>query len=131
MSQHLDLSVRQGQLILEIKPTEIHKGGIVPELLRPETDFILAMGDDYTDEDMFAVLPASANTIKVGRGRTMAKFRANNIKAALAVLNQIAYGFWQVGQVWLPRPATLVLIIVAPQRGQAKPSRRNTRAKSI
>lgn len=90
MSQHLDLSVRQGQKILEIKPTEVHKGGVVPGLLRPEIDFILAMGDDYTDEDMFAVLPDSANTVKVGRGRTMAKFRAKSIKSALAVLNQIA-----------------------------------------
>ena len=89
MSQHLDLSVRQGQMILEIKPKEIHKGVVIPDLIRPEIDFILAMGDDYTDEDMFEALPASANTIKVGRGRTHAKFRAKNIKSALAVLNQI------------------------------------------
>ena len=89
MSQHLDLSVRQGQMILEIKPKGIHKGMVIPDLMRPEIDFILAMGDDYTDEDMFEALPASANTIKVGRGRTHAKFRAKNIKSALAVLNQI------------------------------------------
>lgn len=89
-SQHLDLAVRQGQMILEIKPIDIHKGSAIPALIRKETDFILAMGDDYTDEDMFAALPVSAYTIKVGRGRSLAKFRTKSIATAIAVLNRIA-----------------------------------------
>ena len=35
---------------------------------------------------------------------------------------------WQVGQMWVPRPATRVFSMAAPQRGQGWPSRRKTLA---
>lgn len=39
-----------------------------------QPDFILAAGDDATDEDLFTKLPASAWTIHVGRDRSRAKY---------------------------------------------------------
>jgi hypothetical protein len=35
-------------------------------------------------------------------------------------------GFWQWGQIWLLRWATMMRTIVVLQRGQARPVRRNT-----
>jgi trehalose 6-phosphate synthase/phosphatase len=44
-------------------------------------DFIMAIGDDFTDEDMFKALPKRAFTIKVGLGKTRARYRVTNTKA--------------------------------------------------
>ena len=52
-------------------------------------DFILAMGDDTTDEDMFAALPPMAYGIKVGRGQTLASYRVKNVNEVLSLLEQI------------------------------------------
>ena len=63
-----DLQVLQGKKVLEIKPVGINKGKAAIHWLgnEDEFDFILAMGDDWTDEDIFSVLPATAWSIKVG-----------------------------------------------------------------
>jgi trehalose 6-phosphate synthase/phosphatase len=37
-------------------------------------DFCLAIGDDWTDEDLFSVLPVTATSIKVGLGGSIAKY---------------------------------------------------------
>ena len=37
-------------------------------------DFIIAFGDDYTDEDTFKALPESAITVKIGGNMSSAKF---------------------------------------------------------
>jgi trehalose 6-phosphate synthase/phosphatase len=63
-----DLQVLQGKKVLEIKPAGINKGKAVSHWLeqKDEWDFILAMGDDWTDEDIFMMLPDQAWSIKVG-----------------------------------------------------------------
>ena len=43
-----------------------------------ESDFIVAMGDDKTDEDIFRSLPASAITIKIGLTASLAKYNLIN-----------------------------------------------------
>ena len=48
----------QGNKVVEIKSPEYTKGSEVDRLLLASRyDFILAMGDDTTDEDMFRALP--------------------------------------------------------------------------
>ena len=62
------LQVLQGNKVLEVKPAGINKGKAALHWLN-EADrgaFILAMGDDWTDEDVFSVLPDEAWSIKVG-----------------------------------------------------------------
>ena len=63
-----DLQVLQGKKVLEIKPASINKGKAVSLWLEQQDqwDFILAMGDDWTDEDIFMLLPDQAWSIKVG-----------------------------------------------------------------
>ena len=61
------LQIMQGNKVVEIKSPEYTKGSEVDRLLLASRyDFILAMGDDTTDEDMFRALPVSAITVKVG-----------------------------------------------------------------
>jgi len=85
------IEVRQGNKILELRPSDINKGaaaaGIVQDIL---PDFVLAIGDDYTDEDMFVRLPADSYTVKVGRGRTAARYRLKNSDEVLALVRQLA-----------------------------------------
>ena len=57
----------QGDKVVEIKSPDCTKGSEVERLLAAERyDFILALGDDTTDDDMFRALPPEAVTVKVG-----------------------------------------------------------------
>jgi len=71
----LGLQIMRGSKIVEIKPATYNKGLEAQRRLKQDTyDFILAIGDDTTDEDMFAALPPEAVTIKVGRFSDSAKY---------------------------------------------------------
>ena len=61
------LQILQGNKVIEIKSPDCNKGSEVGRLLANRRyDFVIAMGDDTTDEDMFQALPMSAITIKIG-----------------------------------------------------------------
>jgi trehalose 6-phosphate synthase/phosphatase len=54
----------------------VNKSRILPEILRQHPGaFLLAIGDDRTDEDLFATLPAGAASIHVGSGDSRAGYR--------------------------------------------------------
>ena len=65
-----ELRAYRGKKIVEVKPMWANKGTFASELPLEYTccAFILAIGDDQTDEDLFAHLPESAWTVHVGRG---------------------------------------------------------------
>ena len=57
----------KGNKVIEIKSPDCNKGSEVGRLLANRRyDFVIAMGDDTTDEDMFQALPMSAIAIKIG-----------------------------------------------------------------
>ncbi|MDB5169920.1 MAG: hypothetical protein JWN82_316 [Candidatus Saccharibacteria bacterium] len=89
LTRQFGLELFNGSKILEIKDPGINKGNAVRRWLRREHDFVLVIGDDFTDEDMFAAVPASATTIKVGRGRTIASYRAANSEEIIDLLTQL------------------------------------------
>jgi trehalose 6-phosphate synthase/phosphatase len=62
------LRVQHGHKVVEIRWAEIHKGTMVAQLLTQAApaEWILAIGDDRTDEDMFAAVPPDQWTVKVG-----------------------------------------------------------------
>ena len=84
-----DLKVYSGHKILEVKPKSANKGVVVSELVLPKVDFILSIGDDYTDEDMFTSLPGFAFTVKVGPGRTDARYRLKSVDEVLTLLKKL------------------------------------------
>jgi len=71
-----DASVVRGSRIVEVRTARIHKGLII-DMVRAEHPGarLVIVGDDTTDEDMFAAAPRGAVTIKIGSGRTAARFR--------------------------------------------------------
>lgn len=70
------LTVIQGSKVVEVKPALHSKGTVAASLYEQATyDFIVSIGDDTTDEDMFRQLPNSAYTIKVGPGTSFARYR--------------------------------------------------------
>jgi trehalose 6-phosphate synthase/phosphatase len=85
------VEIMAGHKVIEIRPYGIHKGRIVPPL-PPETlssTAVLAIGDDRTDEDLFAALPPEAITIRVGPGPTQARFRLDGVPAVRALLQSL------------------------------------------
>jgi trehalose 6-phosphate synthase/phosphatase len=82
-----DVEVFEGEKIVEVKPRTMHKGAIVTELVsREHWDFILCIGDDYTDEDMFRALPERAYTLHVGDDDTDARYLMHNVDDVIALL---------------------------------------------
>ncbi len=88
--QH-DLRILNGKKVVEIISRSVSKGFATRYLTdNYNYDFILCAGDDDTDEDMFEALRSLeyAFTLKIGRERTCAKFRLDNIDQVLRLLEQ-------------------------------------------
>ena len=67
VTANLDLQVLEGSKVIEVKNLGINKGKAAQQwIARDNWDFILAIGDDWTDEDLFKVIPATGYSIKVG-----------------------------------------------------------------
>ncbi|MET0413397.1 MAG: bifunctional alpha,alpha-trehalose-phosphate synthase (UDP-forming)/trehalose-phosphatase [Polyangiaceae bacterium] len=72
---NLELQVLEGKKVIEVRGTGMNKGAIAVALsLELQPDFVLALGDDQTDEELFRSLPASAYTVHVGTPFTSARF---------------------------------------------------------
>jgi trehalose 6-phosphate synthase/phosphatase len=70
------LTVIQGNKVIEVKTAQHSKGTIAQKLYEQTAyDFIVSIGDDTTDEDMFRQLPNWAYTLKVGPGLSFARYR--------------------------------------------------------
>ncbi len=67
LTHNIDLQVLEGNKVVEIKNAGVNKGKSTQHWLNErDWDFMLALGDDHTDEDIFRALPKEAVTIKVG-----------------------------------------------------------------
>ena len=85
------VEILAGHKVVEIRPFGVDKGRIVPPL-SPEklaSTTVLAIGDDRTDEDLFAALPPDAITVRVGPGPTRARFRLDGVAAVRALLRSL------------------------------------------
>ena len=75
----LNLQIIDGNKVIEVKKTAFNKGTAARSFVdTAEYDFILAIGDDTTDEDMFEVLPETSYTIKVGEDLSAARNHIRN-----------------------------------------------------
>ncbi|RYY35903.1 MAG: bifunctional alpha,alpha-trehalose-phosphate synthase (UDP-forming)/trehalose-phosphatase [Sphingobacteriaceae bacterium] len=73
------LQLLPGNKVVEIKNIEINKGKATSALLHKSNfDFIMALGDDHTDEDIFKALPDNSLTVKVGSNISAARFYLRN-----------------------------------------------------
>jgi trehalose 6-phosphate synthase/phosphatase len=71
----LNLQIMRGNKVIELKMVGVDKGIEAVRLMNADNyDFVMAMGDDITDEDMFHTMPPEAITIKVGSISDHARF---------------------------------------------------------
>jgi trehalose 6-phosphate synthase/phosphatase len=78
--QNQDLQVLEGNKVVEIKNAGVNKGKATSHWVqKSDWDFILGIGDDATDEDIFAALPEWGVSIKVGSDRTAARFNLSGV----------------------------------------------------
>jgi trehalose 6-phosphate synthase/phosphatase len=75
LTSNLDVGVMEGNKVIEIKNNVVNKGrAALNWVSRHAWDFILAIGDDRTDEDLFAAMPPEAYSVKVGLAPSRARF---------------------------------------------------------
>lgn len=89
----LNLQIMRGNKIIEIKSSDFNKGTEALRLMNKDKyDFIMAVGDDTTDEDMFAVLPQNAITIKVGKFSDAARYNLPAQSMVIDFLKKLRHG---------------------------------------
>jgi trehalose 6-phosphate synthase/phosphatase len=77
-----NLEIMEGNKVVEVKTGGINKGVAANRyLLNKKFDYIMAMGDDWTDEYLFRELPPEAVTIKVGIKHTSASYKVETVDA--------------------------------------------------
>ena len=91
LSSSVPLSVIQGNKVIEVKPAQHSKGTVAVTLFDDKPyDFMVSIGDDTTDEDMFRQLPNWAYTIKVGAGVSFARYRLARQRDVVTLLRQMS-----------------------------------------
>lgn len=85
-----DLEILEGKKVIEIKVSGINKGTAANEFLHNNpADFVMAIGDDWTDEFLFKELPENSHTIKVGTENSVAKYYLDNYKEVRDFIREI------------------------------------------
>ena len=90
-TRNIDVQVLEGNKVLEVRNTGVSKGSAATEWLGGlGADFILAIGDDWTDEDLFRALPPPAYSVRVGLANTAARYYLSNHTAVRRVLRELS-----------------------------------------
>ncbi len=91
MISNLNVGILNGNKVIEIKNMGINKGKAIKKWLDAgKWDFMMAIGDDWTDEDMFGELPKSGYSIKVGYKASKARFNIKNVEEARELISKLA-----------------------------------------
>lgn len=87
---NVDVQVLHGNKVVEITNAGVNKGTAATHFLaRNNSDFVLAIGDDSTDEDLFKALPETAYSIRVGMAASLARFNLHDSHEVIELLKQL------------------------------------------
>ena len=90
-TRNIDVQVFEGNKVIEVRNSGINKGTAALEWLSGQTpEFILGIGDDWTDEDLFRALPPTAFSVRVGVANTTARFYLGNPAAVRRMLWELS-----------------------------------------
>jgi trehalose 6-phosphate synthase/phosphatase len=87
------LQVLRGSKVLEVKESNVGKGQTALAWLNatPPPDFVLAIGDDETDELLFEAMPETGWSVRVGHNpRSRARFYVDGTSAVRELLGSLA-----------------------------------------
>ena len=90
LTETSELRVMQGHKVVEVRPAGTSKGTACQAFLSRGYDFVLGVGDDATDEDLFRVLPPSAYSIRVGLTQSYARYNVADQAEALRLVESLA-----------------------------------------
>jgi trehalose 6-phosphate synthase/phosphatase len=88
------LQILPGNKIVEVRHSGINKGNFVKRHIQQDKyDYILTIGDDRTDEDMFYALIHTENTftIKVGPEASYAKYNLHSPQMVVSLLEDLTH----------------------------------------
>ncbi len=87
---HFPVHVLPGDKVIEIKLQSVNKGQIVHRFCSdmPQA-LILALGDDRTDEDLFAALPEGSVAVHIGPNPSCAPYRLDDYRDARRLLRSL------------------------------------------
>jgi len=89
LTSNLNLEIMDGDKVIEIKYSGINKGkASLQKMGDNKFDFIFAVGDDWTDEYTFDVMPEEAYTIKVGTKTTKASYYIESVDLVRKMLDE-------------------------------------------
>jgi len=84
------LQIIDGNKVIEVRISGVDKGSVAKKFLETiDYDFIMAVGDDKTDEDMFKALAERAVTVKIGSAHTAAQYNLTSQSEVHHLLNQL------------------------------------------
>ena len=87
---NIDVQVVQGNKVVEVRNAGVDKGTAALHFLsKNRFDFILAVGDDWTDEDLFKIVPPTAYSIRVGITQSYARFNLPGPTDVLELLHEL------------------------------------------
>ena len=90
MIANYNLEIMEGNKVIEVKTGGINKGVAAMRFLKDQHfDFVMAIGDDWTDEYMFRELPKSAITIAVGLKNTAAGYKVESVDSVRSLLREL------------------------------------------
>jgi trehalose 6-phosphate synthase/phosphatase len=90
-TRNIDVQVLVGHKVIEIRNTGVNKGTAAADWLGTTSpDFILGIGDDLTDEDLFRALPVEAFSVRVGFANTAAKYQLSSHILVRRLLRELA-----------------------------------------
>ncbi len=90
LTTNLNLQVLEGSKVVEVKNAGVNKGrAALKWLSEGNYDFVLAVGDDWTDEDTFNAIPEAQWSIKIGLSSTGAKYNISSHSKVLALLHEL------------------------------------------
>ncbi|MDF2957671.1 MAG: Trehalose-6-phosphate synthase [Candidatus Alkanophagales archaeon MCA70_species_1] len=84
-----DLNILKGDKVIEVRKAGVDKGRAALEWLSDDWEFVLAAGNDVTDEDLFSVLPENSYSIKIGFGPSRAKYYLRSVHELRSVLKKL------------------------------------------
>jgi len=87
LASNVGIQVLQSPMVVEVRSAGISKAVSAMHFsAKKPWDFILAMGDAESDEEMFKTLPAHAVTIRVGHDLSHATYNIRNTRAVCVLL---------------------------------------------
>lgn len=90
LTANLHLDVLEGDKVIEVKNIGINKGKAAGYWLAQKPwEFILALGDAWTDEDTFTVMPDHAYSIRVGLKPSSARFNLESPRDVRRLLTKL------------------------------------------